>query len=72
MLVMTSFAFMFVEVPAPPWMTPTMNSSWNSPSITFCAAASMRSAFSGSRTPISRFARALACFTMASASISSG
>ena len=22
MLVMTSFAFMFVEVPAPPWMTP--------------------------------------------------
>ncbi len=28
MLVMTSFAFMFVEVPAPPCTTPTTNWSW--------------------------------------------
>ncbi len=69
---MTSFAFMFVEVPAPPWITSTTNWSWNSPSITRCAAASMRSAVAGSSTPISRFARAEACLTMASARTRSG
>ena len=68
----TSFAFMFVEVPAPPCMTPTTNWSWNSPSITRWAAWSMRRAFSTSITPISLFARAAACLTIASARTRSG
>ena len=69
---MTSFAFMFVEVPAPPWMTPTTNWSWNSPSMMRWQARSITSAFSAFSTPTSRFARAAACFTEASARIRSG
>ena len=43
---MTSLAFMFVEVPAPPWMTPTTNWSWNSPSMMRWQASSIQPAFS--------------------------
>ena len=44
---MTSFAFMFVEVPAPPWMTPTTNWSWSSPSMMRWHASSIHTAFCG-------------------------
>ncbi len=68
----TSFVFMFVEVPAPPCTTSTTNWSRRCPSRTSCAAWSIASARSASSTPIALFARAAACFTVASASMRSG
>ena len=56
-----------VDVPAPPWMTPTLNWSCSSPARMRTQILSIRSALSGSRTPISLFARAHACLTTASA-----
>ena len=72
MFAMTSLAFMLVEVPAPPCMTPTTNWSWKRPSMMSWQAWSMSSALRGSSTPISRLARAAACFTLASATMRSG
>ena len=69
---MTSFAFMFVEVPAPPWMTPTTNWSCSSPSMMRWHASSIQTCFCGESAPTSRFARHAACFTCASAMTRSG
>jgi hypothetical protein len=57
---MTSFAFMFDDVPDPVWKTSIGNWSSNSPAATRSAAAAMRSALSGSRRPSSAFTRAAA------------
>ena len=54
----TSFAFMFEEVPDPVWKTSMGNWSSNSPAATRSAACAMRSAFSASRSPSSPFTRA--------------
>ncbi len=70
--VTTSLTFMFVEVPAPPWTTPTVNSSRSRPALISSHAASMRPERSASRAPISRFARAAACLTQAKARTNSG
>ncbi len=57
---MTSFAFMFDEVPEPVWKTSTGNwSSW-SPAATSSPAAATRSARSASSSPSSAFTRAAA------------
>src|SRR4030066_359811 len=42
-LAMTSLAFMLVEVPAPPWMMSTTNSSWRRPPLISSPAAPRRS-----------------------------
>ncbi len=57
---MTSFAFMFVEVPEPVWKTSIGNWSSNSPAATRSAAAAIRSPSSGSSSPSSVFTRAAA------------
>jgi len=62
---MTSLAFMFEEVPAPPWMTSTTNWSLSSPFMTSVQAWSMAVARSVSRRPSSWLVRAAACFTAA-------
>jgi hypothetical protein len=62
-LAITSLAFMFVEVPAPPWMKSVMNCSSMSPAITRSAPFMIASAIFLSRTPRSRLAMAAAFFT---------
>src|ERR671925_219009 len=57
---MTSFAFMFEEVPEPVWKTSIGNWSSSSPAASRSPAAAMRSALSGSRRPSSAFTRAAA------------
>jgi len=64
---MISFAHMLVLVPAPPCSTPSTNWSCSWPSMISWHTWSMRSARWGRITPISLFARAAACFTIASA-----
>ena len=71
-LAMTSFAFMLVDVPAPPWMTPTRNSLCSAPATISSQTRSITSALACSSTPSSAFARADACFTRASATMRSG
>ena len=56
----TSFAFMFVEVPEPVWKTSIGNWSSNSPAAIRSPAAAMRSASSPSSSPRSAFTRAAA------------
>ena len=57
---MTSFAFMFEEVPEPVWKTSIGNWSSNSPAAMRSPAAAMRSASPGSRSPRSALVRAAA------------
>src|SRR6187200_1257756 len=57
---MTSFAFMFEDVPDPVWKTSIGNWSSNSPLAIRSPAAAIRSAFSLSRRPRSAFTRAAA------------
>ena len=64
---MTSFAFMFVEVPAPPWNTSSRNSSCSLPSMISWQAPSMPFRMSALNWPQSKFARAAANLTMPSA-----
>ncbi len=68
-LAITSLAFMLVCVPDPVWNTTSGNSPSSLPSITSCAARSIRSAFSGGNWPSSRLARAAHFFRMPSARI---
>src|SRR5918911_46390 len=56
----TSFAFMFDDVPDPVWKTSIGNWSSSSPRATRSPAAAIRSAFSASRRPSSPFTRAAA------------
>jgi hypothetical protein len=56
----TSLAFMFDDVPEPVWKTSIGNWSSSSPFATRSAAAAIRSALSGSRSPSSAFTRAAA------------
>src|SRR5262245_21192695 len=56
----TSFAFMFEEVPEPVWKTSIGNWSSSSPAAIRSAAAAMRSALSASSSPSSAFTRAAA------------
>ncbi len=56
----TSFAFMFDDVPEPVWKTSIGNWSSSSPLAIRSPAAAMRSAFSGSSRPSSAFTRAAA------------
>ena len=63
----TSFAFMFVEVPAPPWKTSRRNSSWSFPSMSSWQAPSIPFRISGENCPQSTLARAAASFTIANA-----
>ena len=63
MFAMTSFAFMLVDVPAPPWMKSVTNWSRISPAISRSHAAAIAFAIFGSSTPRSRFASAAAFFT---------
>src|SRR5215208_4909326 len=60
---MTSFAFMFDEVPEPVWKTSIGNCASCLPSAISSAAAEMRWASSASSSPRSAFARAAAPFT---------
>ena len=69
---MTSFAFMLAEVPAPPWMTSTMNCSCSSPERTSSQALMIAAALSGGSRSRSRLAAAAACFTDARALTRSG
>ena len=57
---MTSFAFVFEDVPDPVWKTSSGNWSSSSPAATRSAAAAIRSALSGSSSPSSAFTRAAA------------
>ena len=68
----TSFAFMFVEVPAPPWKTSSRNWSWSLPSISSWQAPSMPFRISAENWPQSKLARAAASLTMANALITFG
>ncbi len=68
----TSFAFMLIEVPAPPWIGSTMNHELSLPAMTSSAACAIAFASFGSRWPVSRFARAAAFFTIPIARISAG
>ena len=56
----TSFAFMFDDVPEPVWKTSIGNWSSSSPEATRSAAAAIRSALSASRRPRSALTRAAA------------
>src|SRR5919204_386545 len=56
----TSFAFMFEEVPEPVWKTSMGNWSSSSPAATRSAALAIRSALSSSSSPSSAFTRAAA------------
>ena len=68
----TSFAFMFVEVPAPPWKTSRRNSSWSLPAMISSQAPSIPFRISLLNWPQSKFARAAASLTIASALMKSG
>ena len=57
---MTSFAFMFEDVPEPVWKTSSGNWSSSSPAPMRSPAAAMRSALSSSSRPSSAFTRAAA------------
>ena len=63
----TSLAFMFDCVPDPVWNTTSGNSPSSRPSITSCAARTMRSTFSAGSVPSSPFACAQHFFRMPSA-----
>ena len=63
----TSFAFMFVDVPAPPWSMSSWNWSWSLPSMISWHAFSIAVRISLENPPVSKFARAAASFTIASA-----
>jgi hypothetical protein len=69
----TSFAFMFVLVPAPPWMTSTVKCSWSASSF---RSSSHEDAIASwtfrGRRPISKLARAHAFLTNANARMKSG
>ena len=69
---MTSFAFMFVDVPAPPWTMSTTKCPWWCPSMTSWEACSIAAATVSGRSPSRTFARAAASFTIASARTSVG
>ena len=56
----TSLTFMFVCVPLPVWKTTSGKWASSLPSATSCAAAAMRAAFAGGRSPRSRFTSAAA------------
>jgi len=71
-LAITSLAFMLVEVPAPPWITSTTNSSSSAPERISSQARMIAPAREGSSSPSSRFAVAAACLTQASARMRSG
>ena len=71
-LAITSFAFMWVLVPAPPWITSTTNCSCSAPPMRSSQACTMALARAASITPSSAFACAAAFFTKASARTSSG
>ena len=62
-LAITSFAFMLVDVPAPPWMKSVTNWSRISPAISRSHALAIASAIFASSTPKSRLASAAAFFT---------
>ena len=63
----TSLAFMFVDVPAPPWNTSSRNSSCSFPSISSRQAPSMPLRMSLPNWPQSKLARAAASLTIANA-----
>ena len=65
----TSLAFMLVCVPEPVWNTTSGNSSSSLPSITSCAALTMRSTFAVGSCPSSPLASAAHFFRMPSARI---
>src|SRR3954452_21412157 len=65
-LAITSFAFMFDEVPEPVWKTSIGNWSSCSPFATSSPAFATRSARSASSSPSSAFARAAAAFSLPS------
>jgi hypothetical protein len=69
---MTSLAFMFVDVPAPPWTGSTTNCSCSRPARISSHAPMIAPAMSGGSRPRSRLACAAACLTAASAAIRSG
>ena len=69
---MTSFAFMLVDVPAPPWMTPTTNWSWNCAVDDELRRAVDEVGLGGIEDPDLALARAEACLTIASARTRSG
>ena len=71
-LAITSLAFMFVDVPAPPWMTSTTNWSCSAPERISVQAVPIASAICGGEQPEVGLARAAACFTAASASTRCG
>ena len=71
-MAITSLAFMFVEVPAPPWNTSSRNSSCSFPSMSSWQAPSMPVRISRLNCPQSKFARAAAIFTIANALITFG
>jgi hypothetical protein len=70
-LQMTSLAFMFDDVPAPPWTMSTTNWSCSAPDRISSQAATMACARFAPRIPRSRLASAAACFTAASPTMSS-
>ncbi len=63
---------MFVEVPAPPWITSTRKCSWCRPFRTSAAALTITAQRSSSSNPISELASAAASFTAASAASRAG
>ncbi len=69
---MTSLAFMFVDVPAPPWTGSTTNCSVSRPEPISSQALMIAPAMSGVSRPRSRLACAAACLTAASDAIRSG
>ena len=70
---MTSFAFMFTDVPAPPWNWSTGNWSMQRPfSMISSQAAMIASALTGFMALSCMFAKAHAFLTCANARISSG
>ena len=66
---MTSFAFMFVDVPEPVWKMSSTKWASSSPTIASRAARSIASPRSGSRRPSSRFTREAASLIAPSASM---
>ena len=68
----TSFAFMFEDVPDPVWNTSTGKASRCLPAATSSAAATIASAVAGAITPRSAFTRAAADFTSPRVRISRG
>jgi len=66
---MTSFAFMFVDVPDPVWKMSSTKCESSSPVMASPAARSIASPSSGSRSPSSRFTREAASLIAPSASM---